>query len=79
MAINMIVLDEAEIKKEVQEQVKPVPEELAQLQAQAERNAEEIIDMDIDELVESIDIKSIEHLGKDSMKRSAAQNYLLEM
>jgi uncharacterized protein YaaN involved in tellurite resistance len=80
MAINMDVFDGAEIKKEVQEQVKPVPKEVAQLQAQAERNAEEIMILDIDELVESTEIKQkIEYFGKDSMKRSAATNYLLQM
>jgi uncharacterized protein YaaN involved in tellurite resistance len=79
MAFTMEVPDEAEIKKEVQEQVKPVPKDVAQLLAQAERNAEEINDKGIDELVESTEIKqSIESFGKDSMKRSAATNYLLQ-
>jgi uncharacterized protein YaaN involved in tellurite resistance len=79
MAFTMEVPDEAEIKKEVLEQVKPVPKDVAQLLAQAERNAEEIIDKGIDELVESTEIKqSIESFGKDSMKRSAATNYLLQ-
>ena len=37
MAFTMEVPDEAEIKKEVQEQVKPVPKEVAQLLDLAER------------------------------------------
>ncbi len=45
----MEVPNEAAIKKEVQERVKPVPEEVAQLQAVAESNVAEILTLDIDE------------------------------
>lgn len=82
MAFTMQVPDEAEIKKEVQEQAKPVSEELAPLQAQAEINAEEIMKKGIDELIESPEIRQIESFGKDSMKTSAAKtapNSLLQI
>jgi len=80
MAFTMEVPDEAEIKKEVLEQVKPVPEDVAQLQAAAESNVAEIMTMDIDEFAKKKDIlQSIESFGADSMKRSAAKNSLLQM
>jgi len=80
MAFTMEVPNEAAIKKEAQEQVKPVPEEVAQLQAVAEINVAEIMTMDIDEFAKKKNIlRSIESFGADSMKRSAAKNSLLQM
>ncbi len=80
MAFTMEVPNEAEIKKEAQEQVKPVPEEVAQLQAVAESNVAEIMTMDIYEFAKKKNIlRSIESFGADSMKRSAAKNSLLQM
>ncbi len=48
MAFTMEVPDEAAIKKEVHEQVVPVSEDVAQLQTLAERNAAQILTLDID-------------------------------
>jgi uncharacterized protein YaaN involved in tellurite resistance len=80
MAFTMKVPDEAAIKEEVLEQVKPVPKEVAQLQAVAESNVAEIMTLDIDEFAKKKDIlRSIESFGADSMKRSAAKNSLLQM
>lgn len=80
MAFTMQVPDEAEIKKEVLEQVKPKPKEEAQLQAQAERNVADILTLDIDEFAKKKEIlQSIESFGADSMKRSAAKNSLLQI
>lgn len=80
MAFTMEVPDEAAIKNEVQKQVKPVPEEVAQLQAVAESNVGEILTLDIDELAKKKYIlQSIESFGAASMKRSAAKNSLLQM
>jgi len=76
----MEVPDEAEIKKEVLEQVKPVPEDVARLAAAAESNVAEIMTMDIDEFAKKKDIlQSIESFGTDSMKRSGTKNSLLQM
>ena len=62
------------------EQVKPVPEEVAQLQALAESNVTEIMTLDIDEFAKRKDIlQSIESFGEDSMKRSANKNSLLQV
>ena len=72
MAFTMEVPNEEAIKNEVQEQVKPVPEEVARLQAVAESNVAEIMTLDIDEFAKKKDIlRSIESFGADSMKRSA--------
>jgi len=80
MAFTMEVPDETAIKKEVLEQVKPVPKEVAPLQALAENNVAEIMTLDIDEFAKKKDIlRSIESFGADSMKRSAAKNSLLQM
>ena len=80
MAFTMEVPDEAAIKSEVIEQVRPVPEEVAQLQAVAESNVAEIMTLDIDEFAKRKDIlQSIESFGADSIKRSAAKNSLLQM
>ncbi|MDD4162421.1 MAG: toxic anion resistance protein [Methanothrix sp.] len=80
MAFTMVVPDEAAIKNAVQEQVKPVPEEVARLQAVAESNVAEIMTLDLDEFAKRKDIlQSIESFGADSMKRSAAKNSLLQV
>lgn len=80
MAFTMEVPDEAAIKKEVLEQVKPVPKEVARLQERADGNADEIITLDIDDLAKKRDIiSSIESFGADSMKRSKVKNSLLQV
>jgi uncharacterized protein YaaN involved in tellurite resistance len=80
MAFTMEVPNEAAVKSEVLEQAKPVPEEVARLQAVAESNVAEIMTLDIDEFAKRKDIlRSIESFGADSMKRSAAKNSLLQM
>ena len=80
MAFTMQVPDEAEIKKEVQEQVKPVPEDLVQIQEVVDANAREILTLDIEEFGKRKSIlQSIESFGASSMKNSAAKNSLLQV
>jgi uncharacterized protein YaaN involved in tellurite resistance len=80
MAFTMEVPDEAAIKNEVQEQVKPVPEEVAQLKAVAESNVAEILTLDIDELAKKkYVLQSIESFGAATMRSSAAKNSMLQM
>ncbi len=79
-AFTMEVPDEGAIKDEVIEQVKPVPEEVAQLQKVAESNVAEILTLDIDELAKKRYIlKSVESFGAESMKSSAAKNSMLQV
>ncbi len=80
MAFTMEVPNEAAIKIEVQEQVKPLPKEVAQLQEIAERNVSEILTLDVDELAKKKYIlHSIESFGAATMKSSAAKNSLLQV
>jgi uncharacterized protein YaaN involved in tellurite resistance len=80
MAFTMEVPDEAAIKSEVEEQVKPISEEVAKLQAVAEKNVAEILTLDIDEFAKKKYIlQSIESFGAVSMKSSAAKNSLLQV
>ena len=80
MAFTMEVPDEGAIKKEVIEQAKPVPEEVAGLQKLAESNVAEILTLDIDELAKKRAIlKSIDSFGAESMKSSAAKNSMLQV
>lgn len=80
MAFIMDVPDEEAIKREVLEQVKPVPEDVARLQATAKGNVDEIMTLDINEFARKKDIlQSIESFGADSMRRSAAKNSLLQV
>lgn len=80
MGFTMEVPDEAAIKSEVEEQVKPASEEVAQLQAAAERNVAEILTLNIDEFAKKKYIlQSIESFGDASMKSSAAKNSLLQV
>lgn len=80
MAFNMEVPDEAAIKNEVREQVKPVMKEAVELQAVADSNVAEILSLDVDELAKKKYIlQSIESFGTASMKSSAARNSLLQV
>lgn len=76
----MEVPDEAAVKSEVEEQIKPVAEEVGQLQALAEKNVAEILTLDLDEFAKKKCIlQSIESFGDASMKSSAAKNSLLQV
>ena len=80
MAFTMELPNEAAIKREVLQQVKPLPEEVDQLQAVAEGNVAEILTLDIGEIAQKkFILQSIESFGADSMKSSAAKNSMLQM
>jgi len=80
MAFIMELPNEAAIKSEVLQQVKPLSEEVDQLQAVAEGNVAEILTLDIGEIAQKkFILQSIESFGADSMKSSAAKNSMLQM
>lgn len=80
MAFTMEVPNELAIRSEVEEQVKPIPEEVAQLQDMAEKNVAEILTLNIDEFAKKKHIlQSIESFGAASMRSSAAKNSLLQV
>lgn len=80
MSFSMEVLDEKKIKEEIDEQVKPVPEEVAKLRSLAEGNVAEIMAMDITSLEKKRSmLSSIESFGIDTMKNSAEKSSLLHV
>lgn len=80
MSFSMEVQEEAVIKQEIIEQVKPVPEEVAKLQKMAENNVEEIMKIDIGALESrKAMLQSIEEFGMDTMQASSKKNSLLQV
>lgn len=77
---TMEVTDTEKIKKEIVEQVKPVPEEVNQLKKLADNNASEIVALDMDSLEKRRSIiKSIESFGMNTMQDSAKRNSILQV
>lgn len=80
MGFSMDVTDAEVIKKEIIEEVKPVPEEVAKLKQMAESNVSEIMTIDIDSLEKRRSIlKSIEDFGMDTLQNSGKKNSLLQV
>lgn len=80
VSFSMQVVNEEEIKAVIQEQVKPVPEELVELKKQADQNVAHIMSVDFESLGERRDIlQSIESFGIHTMKSSADKNNLLQV
>lgn len=80
MGFSMEVTDADLIKKEIVEQVKPVPEEVAKLREIADNNVSEIMALDVDSLEKRKSmLKSIDDFGLDTMQSSAKKNSLLQV
>ena len=80
MGFSMEVTDTQAIKKEILEEVKPVPEEVAKLKALAESNVAELINVDMDSLEQRKTIlKSVEEFGIGTIQSSAKKNSLLQV
>ena len=76
----MEVVDTEKMKKDIVEQVKPVPEEVNQLKKIAETNASEIVALDLDSLEKrKMILKSIESFGMNTMQDSAKRNSILKV
>ena len=77
---TMEITDVDKIKKDVIEQVKPVPAEVTELKKVAENNATEIMTLDIDSLEKRrMILKSIESFGMNTMQDSAKRNSMLQV
>ncbi|MDR1629479.1 MAG: toxic anion resistance protein [Oscillospiraceae bacterium] len=77
--MNMEIVNTENLKKEVEVAVKPVNDELANLQKQAEQNALEIMTLDLDKLEEKRKmLKSIDAFAMDTLQTSARKNSLLQ-
>jgi uncharacterized protein YaaN involved in tellurite resistance len=80
MGFSMEVTDTETIKKEIVEQVKPLPEEVVKLKELANNNVSELMTLNLDSLEERKSIlKSIEDFGIDSLQNSAKKNSLLQV
>lgn len=80
MGFSMEVTDTEAIKKEIVEQVKPVPEEVTKLKKLAESNVSEIMTLDLESLEKrKLILQSIEAFGMDTLQNSAKKNSLLQV
>lgn len=80
MGFSMEVTDTEAIKKEIVEQVKPVPEEVTKLKAMADNNVSEIMTLDIESLEKrKLMLQSIEAFGMNTIQNSAKKNSLLQV
>ncbi|MFD0671078.1 toxic anion resistance protein [Cohnella sp. GCM10027633] len=80
MSFTMEVVNPETLKTAIEEQVKPVPEEVAQLQELAKNNVSSILALDLEsaEKRQSI-LQSIDSFGMNSMKSSSEKNALLRV
>ncbi|MDT8975116.1 toxic anion resistance protein [Paenibacillus sp. chi10] len=80
MSFTMEVASPEEIQKEIEQEVKPVPEEVAKLQAQADSNVAAIMNLDLDSLESRKDIlQSIDSFGMNTMRSSSTKNNALQV
>lgn len=80
MEFSMQVANPEEVQKEVALQVRTPPEELNKLKEQAEKNAEALMQIDLDSLGDKKNIvKSIESFGNEAMQKSSQKNSLLSV
>lgn len=80
MSFTMEVASPEEIQKEIEQEVKPVPEEVAKLQAQADSNVAAIMNLDLDSFENRKDIlQSIDSFGMNTMRSSSSKNNALQV
>ncbi|WP_136605244.1 toxic anion resistance protein [Paenibacillus dokdonensis] len=80
MSFSMEVASPEEIKAAIEQEVKPVPEEVAKLQELADSNVAAIMDLDVESLEKRKEIlQSIDSFGLNTMKISSDKNALLQV
>lgn len=80
MSFSMDVASPEEIKAAIEQEVKPVPEEVAQLKAVADNNVATIMSFDMESLEKRKEIlQSIDSFGLNTMKSSSNKNTLLQV
>jgi uncharacterized protein YaaN involved in tellurite resistance len=80
MGFSMEVADTEAVKKEIVEQVKPVPEEIAKLKEMANNNVSEIMALDIESLEKrKMMLQSIDSFGMNTIQSSSKKNSLLQV
>ncbi|MGF7047348.1 uncharacterized protein YaaN involved in tellurite resistance [Paenibacillus sp. DS2015] len=80
MSFTMEIPSQEEIKVAIEEEVKPVPEEVAKLKEVAENNVATIMALDFESLEKRKEIlQSIDSFGINTMKSSSDKNTLLQV
>ena len=80
MSFSMQIVNEEEVKAAIEEQIKPIPEEIAKLKAVADNNVSMIMSLNFEVLEERKEIlQSIESFGLQTMKSSSQKNSLLQV
>ncbi|MDI4647695.1 toxic anion resistance protein [Cohnella hashimotonis] len=80
MSFSMEVPSQEEIKVAIEEEVKPVPEEVAKLKELADNNVNAIMTLDLESLDNRKGIlQSIDTFGMNTMRNSAEKNQLLQI
>ncbi|MGL5677905.1 MAG: toxic anion resistance protein [Cellulosilyticaceae bacterium] len=80
MGFSMEIVDEKEVQKQIEEAIKPVPQEVVQLRTQSESNVAAIMQVNIDSLEDrQAIVKSIEGFGMETITKSTQKNALLEV
>ncbi|WP_314589983.1 toxic anion resistance protein [Paenibacillus terrigena] len=80
MSFSMEVVNPEEIQAAIEQEVKPVPEEVAKLQALADSNVASIMSLDLFSLEKRKEIlQSIDTFGMNTMRTSSNKNNLLQV
>ncbi|WP_145141089.1 toxic anion resistance protein [Paenibacillus sp. Y412MC10] len=80
MAFTMSVSSAEQIQAVIEEEVKPLPEEVAKLKEIADANVASIMELDVESLDKRKEIlQSIDSFGLDTMKLSSEKNNLLQV
>lgn len=80
MSFTMELPSEQEIKVAIEEEVKPVPEEVAKLRELADSNVQAIMSLDVESLDKRKGIlQSIDSFGMGTMRSSSEKNQLLQI
>jgi len=80
MSFSMEVASPEEIKAVIEEEVKPVPEEVAKLKELADSNVAAIMELDLDSLEKRKEIlQSIDTFGLNTMRMSSDKNTMLQV
>ncbi|SDE59793.1 Uncharacterized conserved protein YaaN involved in tellurite resistance [Fontibacillus panacisegetis] len=80
MSFSMEVVSPEEIKKAIEQEDKPVPEEVAKLKELADSNVAAIMELDVESLEKRKEIlQSIDAFGLNTMKSSSSKNTLLQV
>ncbi|MCR8630303.1 toxic anion resistance protein [Paenibacillus radicis (ex Xue et al. 2023)] len=80
MSFSMEVVSQEVIKEAIEQEVKPVPEEIAKLKEAADANVAIIMELDLDSLDKKKEIlKSIDTYGLNTMRVSSKKNTMLQV